>query len=88
MDQFNNPSNPKAHYNKTAKENFIQSIKYFKENERIMLDGVNYIFHNLKEYNSDYKSWLIEIENINTKQKVTKKLNQNRFKFGDYKIIF
>lgn len=59
----------------------------FKECEHIKLDGVGYRFCNRREYKNAKELWQIEIiydaGSINTMD-----LNQKKFMFGSYKVIF
>ena len=64
------------------------TIKKFKENDIISLDGVSYSFHNLTEYKADTRSWKIGIQNANNSNQNIVDLNKNYFMFGDWKIIF
>ena len=59
----------------------------FKEDEHIKLDGVVYRFYNKREYKNAKELWQIEI--IDDAGAIrTMDLNQNKFIFGLYKIIF
>ena len=59
----------------------------FKEGDYVKLDGVGYRFYNKREYKNAKELWQIEIVDdagsINTMD-----LNQNKFIFGSYKVIF
>ncbi len=59
----------------------------FKEGERVKLDGTGYRFYSKKEYKNPSELWQIEIvDDMGTVS--TMDLNQNKFIFGSYKIIF
>ena len=77
---------PKSTFNFVALKG--NTVKKFRENEVISLDGVSYSFHNLTEYKNDKRSWKIGVQNESTKQQNVVNLNKNYFMFGDWKIIF
>lgn len=59
----------------------------FKEGDHVKLDGVGYRFYNKREYKNAKELWQIEI--IDDAGAIsTMDLNQNKFMFGSYKIIF
>lgn len=77
---------PKSTFNFVAIKG--NTIKKFRENEIVSLDGVSYSFHNLTEYKTDKRSWKIGIQNESNKQQNVVDLNKNYFVFGNWKIIF